>query len=348
MEHGGDIYTSPIEYDFSVNLNPLNCEKISRKIMEESLDLLGHYPDPLQRKFREAVASIEGVAADEVYGGSGASEILLALAAMIDPKKILLVNPSFAGYRHALSILGNRKVVEYSLQEDNGFSLDRIFLGVLEYEAQKGLELLILTNPNNPTGKLIPKDVLDKTFKICCENKVKVIVDECFIRMTEKGYSLTKYINKFDGLFVVNAFTKLFSIPGIRVGYVVSDKKNIARLSNYVPEWNMSTIAQTAGVICSQFLKESNWQEDGIKEIVKEREYLSRGLKELGFKVFDSDTVFLLLYSEENIYDYLKEKKILIRDCSNFKGLSKGFYRVAIKSHRENEILLEALKKRNE
>lgn len=345
MKHGGDIYSNEIEYDFSINLNPIDCSEVSKKIMDESLNKLRNYPDPLQRDFRAAVASIEGVKPDEVYGGNGASEILLCLAAMIDPKKVLIPNPSFGGYKHVLSIVSNCKIVEYTMKEEQGFVLDRIFLGVLEYEAQNGLDLLFLTNPNNPTGKIIPKDVLEKTFKICKEYGVRVIVDECFIRMSQNSYSLTQYINNYNGLFIVNAFTKLFSIPGVRVGYAISSKENIEKLTHYFPEWNMSTIAQTAGIICSKYLEENNWQEDTLKVIAKERDYLANGLRELGYKVFDSDTVFLLLYSKENLYDYLIEKKILIRDCSNFKGLMQGFYRVAVKSHEENEMLLAALKR---
>lgn len=347
MIHGGDIYSEKIEYDFSVNLNPLDCSAITESIMRESLPKLCNYPDPQQREFRKAVAEAEGVAEDEIFGGSGASEIMLALVAMMKPTKVMLLNPCFIGYRHVLSILNDCEIVEYNLLEENGFMPDEIFLGVLEYEAQRGLNMLFLTNPNNPTGKNIPKSILDKTFEICKKYEVNIIVDECFIRMSGNGFSLKKYINDYHGLFVVNAFTKIFSIPGVRVGYVIADSNSIERLSGHLPEWNLSVVADTAGVICSRYLVEQQWEEQTKAIIEREREYLSKELTHLGYKVYESDTVFILIYSESDIFEYLKSKQILIRDCSNYEGLNNGYYRIAVKSHQENKMLIQTLKMRN-
>lgn len=343
MKHGGDIYSEEIEYDFSVNLNPLDCSEIARTIMSESLPKLCHYPDSQQRAFRKAVAELEGVGEDEIYGGSGASEILLSLVAMIKPRRVMLLNPCFTGYRHVLNILNDCEIVEYKLLRDNGFMPDEIFLGVLEYEAKRGLDMLFLTNPNNPTGKNISKDILIRTYEICKNYGVNIIVDECFLRMSNNGYSLTKYIGDYNKLFIVNAFTKIFSIPGVRVGYVIADKNSIERLSMHLPEWNLSVVSSIAGEICSKYLKEHDWEEQTKKIIEKERKYLTDELTKLGFEIYESDTVFILLYSEEDIYTSLKNKKILVRDCSNYEGLEKGFYRIAVKTHEENERLIEAL-----
>ena len=345
MKHGGDIYSNIIEHDFSVNINPLDCRSIVKEIMDESEGKVCNYPDPFQREFREAIAAFEGVSVKEVFGGSGASELFLSLVALIDPKKVMLPSPCFVGYEHALSIIHGCETVYYQLEEEKDFILDRIFLGALEYEAVNGLELLFLTNPNNPTGKNISKNVLDKTFEICKKYGVKIIVDECFIRLSDNGCSLVSYIKDYDGLFVVNAFTKLFSIPGIRVGYVISNSNNIERLPNYMPEWNLSVVAQTAGIICSKYLKDSKFEDESKQVIRDEREYLINELRNMGYKVYESDTSFILIYSDTDICEYLKEKKVLIRDCSNYKGLKKGFYRIAVKQHEENELLIELIKK---
>lgn len=347
MKHGGDIYSHPIEYDFSVNLNPLDLTAIARKIMEKSEKQLCFYPDPMQRRFREAVAVLEGVSLAEVYGGNGASEILMAVVRMLNPSRALLLCPSFAGYRHALSVVPECQIVQYMISEDKDFVVNESFIDFLKHEANMGLDLLLLTNPNNPTGKIISEDILKKIFEICQANNIKLVIDECFIRMTKAAYSMAQYINKYDGLFVVNAFTKLFSIPGVRVGYVLSDEANIKELSRFLPEWNMSSIAENAGIICCEYLEEPGFEANMLEVIEKERDYLTKGLKELGFKVYDSNTVFILLYSEENLYEYLLSKKILIRDCADFEGLRKGFYRIAVKNHQDNEILIKTLKMRN-
>ena len=345
MKHGGDIYSGVIEHDFSVNINPLDCSRIVKEIMDESAKKVCNYPDLFQREFREAVASIEGVSAGEVFGGNGASELFLSLVTMIAPKRVMLPIPCFVGYEHALSLVRGCEIVYYQLEEKKDYLLDRLFLDALEYEAANGLELLFLTNPNNPTGRNIPKDVLDKTFEICSRNSVKIIADECFIRLSDSGCSLVPYIRDYEGLFVVNAFTKFFSIPGIRAGYVISNYTNIERLPSYMPEWNLSVVAQTAGIICSNYLNGGNLEYESRQMIRKEREYLISELRNMGYKVYDSDTTFILLYSVTNLCEYLRKRKILIRDCSNYKGLNKGFYRIAVKTHAENELLIEELKK---
>lgn len=347
MIHGGDIYSEPIEYDFSVNLNPLDCSEISALILEACSGKLCNYPDSKQRGFRNAVAETEGVKNTEVYGGNGASELLMAVVAMLKPKKVMLLNPCFAGYRHVIAPLYDCDIVEYQLTRENDFMPDKTFAGVLEYEAKNGLDLLILTNPNNPNGRNIPKDTLINIFEICKKYGIKIVVDECFIKMSDNGYSMVPHINEYSGLYIVNAYTKLFSIPGVRVGYVISNGINIARLTSYLPEWNMSVIASEAGVICSRYLKEGKWEKETRATIRKEREYLSSELKKLGFEVFESDTVFLLVHSSEDIFEYLKSKGILIRDCSDFEGLEKGYYRIAVKGHSENEKLIQVLTSNN-
>lgn len=343
MRHGGDIYSDTITYDFSVNLNPVDTTEIVSQILQAGEDTLRHYPDIEQKQFREAIALVEKVDAEEIWGGNGASELLMAITAMINPSKAMLVIPCFNGYRHVLARFPQCEIIEYALQSNKEFLLGEDLLQVLEYHAKQGLQLLFLTNPNNPTGRTIPKEILLKMYEICKTYGVKIILDECFIRMSHTGFSMTEYIQEYAGLFIVNAYTKLFSIPGIRTGYVVTNRSNIQTLKQYLPEWNMSVLAQSAGVICSRFLRDTGWITKTLQEIERQREYLSSALTKLGVQVYKSDTVFLLCYTKENLYTYLKEKKILIRDCSDYKGLDKGFYRIAVKNATDNQVLIETL-----
>ena len=346
MKHGGDIYAETIEYDFSINLNPIDCSEIIDEIIEDSRTKLGNYPDPLQRNFREAIARMEGVGIDQVYGGNGASEILLAIISMLKPSKVLLLRPCFSGYEHALARVSDCEISEYALAEENGFEVNEDFILRLKKEAEEGLDLLIITNPNNPTGRCIRSDILDRAFEICKRSQVAMIVDECFLKMSREENSLVKYVDDYDGLYVVNAFTKLFAIPGVRVGYTVTSSKNINQLIKELPEWNLSTIAQSAGVICSRYLSEDRFLEKTREYLADEREYMTYEFRRMGFKVYESDTAFILFYSDEEIYEYLKKMKVLIRDCSDYQGLSKGYYRIAVKSHEENELLIQKLKMR--
>jgi len=341
--HGGDIYSNHIEYDFSVNLNPLDCSEVTERILKSSSKRLGEYPDYYQRRFRTSIARAEGVSDDEVIGGNGASELLMGLVTMLKPKKAMLMNPCFGGYRHVLETISTCETVDYCLSPENSFLPDEAFLKELEVEASKGLDILFITNPNNPTGRNMDDAVLLGALEICKKHGICLIVDECFLRMSKGRLSMTAYINEYNGLYVVNAYTKLFAIPGIRVGYVISNSENINRLKPFLPEWNLSVIAEEAGVICSEYICDDSRIAETKSVIDNERKYLSAKLDEMGFTVYESDTSFILIYSRWDIYDFLKSKGILIRNCMDYKGLGNGFYRIAVKSHKENEILIQTL-----
>lgn len=342
--HGGDIYSEVIEYDFSVNTNPLECAQLHKELLERASVKLGHYPDPEQRRFREAVARIEGVASENVWGCNGASEGFMAIVNMLNPAKALLIDPCFAGYGYALAAK-NCRIETYRLDEANDFQVGEAFIEDLKKYAGEGLDLLMFANPNNPTGKVISEDILIAILEICRVHDIKLVIDECFLRMSSSKKSMVQHINEYNGLYVVNAFTKLFSIPGIRVGYIVSQAQNIERIKGFTPEWNMSVLAHEAGVLCGEYLSDRNWQQETDRLVLEERRFLQDELRRLGLEVWDSDTCFILFCS--NITDLKEElikRRILIRDCSNYEGLGKGYYRIAVKQHSENVELIAALK----
>ncbi len=347
MIHGGEIYDKKIEYDFSVNMNPLDCKEVYSEISGRSMDRWGQYPDMNQTEFRKAVAKIEQVSAGEVYGGNGASEIFVSLVNCLKPQNAILINPCFSGYHRALLTRDACEIHTIDTRREECFCVNEEVLCSIREEMKQGGDLLILTNPNNPTGRALPKEYLEKIIDLCREYHTKLIVDECFLRMSENVTSAVSYIHVYDGLYVVNAFTKLFSLPGIRVGYVVSAQENIERLSAFFPEWNLSVIAQEAGVVCEEYIRNQNWIGRTVEKISTERTYMMNQLAQLGYEVFESDTSFFLIYSKDDaLNDYLMEHRVMIRDCSNFEGLERGFYRIGIKDRKANEVLLNLLRER--
>ena len=168
-----------------------------------------------------------------------------------------------------------------------------------------------------------------------------MVLDECFIEFCGERFSMISEIEEFPHLILVRAFTKIFAIPGVRLGYLVCKSKSIlTKRARQLPEWNLSCFAQEAGCICAKQTEFIIKTEIFIK---KERESMEEELVRKGFKIFPSMANFILIHSEENLYERLLEKGILIRDCSNFRGLGKGFYRIAVKRREENEILLRNL-----
>ena len=341
MLHGGDIYDkNNIEYDFSVNLNPLGCPSPVREAVLEAAVLSGRYPDYYQRAFKKAVAKAEGVEPSQVIGGNGASELLMSLVRMLKPKSAVIVTPGFSGYSHVLNSIKDCESREYALSEDKDFKLDSGILKVITDD----LSLVMLGNPNNPTGRYIRPALAEKIFNKCLETGTYLIVDESFHYLTKGSKSMVPHIDEYKGLFVISSYTKLFSLPGARIGYCICAEENITGLKAFLPEWNMSIIAQRSGELCARLLRLTNYASETQREVSKERDFLSNELVKAGVRVFPSDTCFIMFYSKLPLYDLLLEKGILIRDLSTVPGLKKGYYRIAVKSHEENVVLVDMLK----
>ena len=342
MVHGGDVYDKRIRQDFSVNLNPLPMPEALKEVYKTCLTQVECYPDPLQRKVRKALAELEGISMEQVWCGNGASELIMGLLRARKPKKVLLVTPGFYGYEHCIRSISG-EVVEFPLSQRDDFRLTAQVLDVLE----DTLDMVILTNPHNPTGQNIEKDLLMEILEYCQTKGIDLVVDECFLRMsTGNSISMVPYISQYPHLMVVNAMTKLFRIPGIRSGYLVAQEDVIASVMQQLPEWNMSVIAQEMTTKCAELLRTTDFIDRTTGLIQTEEAYLRTALTHLGYIVFSTDTSFLLVYGmDRKVRDALEMQGFLLRDCSNFKGLSDGFVRIAVKSHDANEALIQCLRK---
>ena len=124
------------------------------------------------------------------------------------------------------------------------------------------------------------------------------------------------------------------------MGYIISAPDNIAMVKNHLPEWNLSAVATQTMIACANIAGNTSYITDNMDLIQKERRYLTGELKRLGFKVFDSNTAFILLESGYDLYKGLLSQGILIRDCSDYEGLGKGFYRIAVRDHASNAVLI--------
>lgn len=338
--HGGDIYGNRVTLDFSVNVNPLGVPEAVKKALHHAADVCMQYPDIAARKLKKAVSQMLQVSEEYLLFGNGASELFLAIVHGMKPKKTVIVVPSFYGYEYAAGA-AEGEVIFYETKEEDGFSLKEDFFRILTEEA----ELLFLANPNNPTGKLLDMDYLKRLLWHCKRQGIIVVLDECFIEFCDGGSSVLRDLEQFENLLLVRAFTKSFAIPGVRLGYLVSRNQLLLdRIRGHLPEWNLSCFAQAAGVACAA---QREFLEETAAYTRKERQFLEAGLKKHGIRVFPGAANFLLVYSPMPLYESLLERGILIRRCENFRGLSKGFYRIAVKTRKENETLLKVIGEMN-
>ncbi len=338
--HGGDIYRNHIKYDFSINTNPLGTPSAVKQALHEAVLLGDRYPDSQAESLKRAVSAMLAVPEENLLFGNGASELFMAVAHAVRPKKTVIPVPSFYGYEHAVAAVDeeNHGTIFYEMRREDDFCLTKDFYAALTED----VELLFLANPNNPTGHLMSREEMISILEYCRDRGIYVVLDECFIEFGGSKASVITESGHFDNLILVRAFTKIFSIPGVRLGYLVCSNSGLLRkIERQLPEWNLSVFAQEAGRVCAGQAEFVTRTESYIK---KEREYLVEKLKEKGYTVFLSEANFILIYCEETkLYDKLLAKEILIRDCWNFRGLGTGYYRLAVRSREENEILLKEL-----
>lgn len=334
--HGGDIYRNRVALDFSVNINPFGIPEAVKATLHKAVENCDRYPDIAGEELKRAVSGMLEVPAEYLLFGNGASELFMACVHGIRPGRTVIPVPSFYGYEYAAGAAGG-EIVYYGMREGNVFRLGEEFFPVLTQDTG----LLFVANPGNPSGTLMSREYLRKLLSHCRERGIYVVLDECFIEFCEGNRSFVDEIKRYENLILVRAFTKIFSIPGVRIGYLVcSNRQLLGRIAGQLPEWNLSVFAQAAGCTCAvqkEFLSKT------AGYVGEERRFLAHGLKEAGIRVLSGEANFLLVYSREDLYGKLIKEGILIRDCGNYRGLSKGFYRIAVKSRKENELLLKAI-----
>lgn len=336
--HGGDVYKYKNCLDFSANCNPLGTPESVKKAIAESLAYISDYPQVGCTPLKEAIAEYEGTDKEYLICGNGAADLIFSLCRAKKPKKALLLAPTFAEYEQALTSV-DCEIERFFLKEDDDFAVKENYMEALH----SGLDMIFLCNPNNPTGILLERDFLEKVLKRCCELGIFMVVDECFLDFVDEpdSYTLKEKLREFKNLFILKAFTKRYAIAGVRLGYgMCADKETLEQMELMTQPWNVSTMAQAAGLAA---LKETQYVEDGRSLVFAEAEYLKREMAALGLKVFPSRANYIFFKGPENLFDTCVEKGILIRDCSNYPGLSKGYFRVAVKKHEANRKLIKTL-----
>lgn len=335
--HGGDIYGGEVRLDFSANTNPRGTPRAVIEAAVSSLEYADRYPDPYARELTAAISSYHGVPQDYVLAGAGAAELIYSYCLAGRFKKALLLAPTFSEYELGLRASGDVEIAYHVLPEGDSFDLNySITESIKKFEP----EVLFICNPNNPTGRLADPGLLKDIIEETKGQGIRVFLDECFVELAG-GETMIPLLGDHDNLTILRAFTKNYGMAGLRLGYVLSsDEEYLGRMAAAVQPWNLSTPAQAAGV---QALKETEFLKESISLIKEEREFLTRALKYLGFKVVDSDVNFLLFHGPEDLWERMKEEGILIRNCDNYEGLGPGWFRVAVKLHHENEELIRTL-----
>lgn len=341
--HGGDWAGFETEYrkaplDFSANTSPLGLPEGVRAAVIRALETADRYPDPLCRLLRAALSEYHGVPASNIVCGNGASDLIYRLCRVLRPKKAAVFVPGFAEYAIALRELGTA-VTEICLTAD--FRLTENEAGQIPPDC----ELVFLCNPNNPTGLLTERETLAEILKLCRERGTVLCVDECFLDFCENAaaHSLVAALSEYPHLVILRAFTKTYAMAGLRLGYALCGDAALAdSLQNSGPPWAVSHVAQAGGAAA---LCEINYVNRLRALITAERRRMASALEEFGLRVVPGEANYLLFWCPDTaLGEKLRQRGVLIRDCSDFAGLTPHWYRTAIRTAAENDVLLKTIR----
>ncbi len=246
------------------------------------------------------------------------------LAQALRPVRAVVLAPTFAEYELALRSVGC-KVDHVKLEAAQGFTLANA--DSLCTVIDDTMDLVCLCNPNNPTGSLIEREMILEILEHCKACGTRVLLDECFNDFIEEPqrYTLKSDLKAYPNLFLLKAFTKRYSMAGIRLGYGMCwDEELLERMRSCVQPWNLSIPAQEAGIAA---LHEEAYVEQARELVAAERRWMKEALKKLGFTVYDSRANYIFFRGPKHLVEHCLKQQILIRDCSNYEGLESGYYR---------------------
>ena len=345
MDHGGDLISYESYYegdliDFSSNINPLGPPEGLGDVLVESFKSLESYPDIQYRKLRRSISGYLNCGEENILVGNGAVEIINNFT--IRAKRVVILTPSFSEYEKRAKVHG-KEVVKIPYKED--FTID---VKLLESQIEKD-DLLILGNPNNPTGLRIEEKILMEIYKIINKKQAYLLLDEAFFEFSPRDYDSIELFKAYDykNVGIIRAATKFFGLPGIRLGYGCCSEGKARELKRVELPWSINSLADVAGQFIFKDGEYINKSKDYIEE--QRNQLMGELMKIEGLKPYETHTNYILIrlisWNEEYIFNFLLKQGIVIRKCSSFTDLGSGYIRVAIKDKVNNLRLIEALKR---
>lgn len=350
--HGGNIREAAEKYglssesilDFSANINPLGLPPNIKKIIASNIDSLLHYPDTECKILKEELADFLDLEPSNLLIGNGSIELIYLVPKALSPRCVLIPIPTFSEYEFSARRSKSKAMFVRAKGEENFQIKIEWFIKFLPK-----VDLVFLCNPNNPTGNLISKDEIIYLAKAGQRHNTIVAIDEVFIDFVkdQNSFSVVKEAAKLKNLLVLRSLTKFFALPGLRLGYLVANKSLIARLSKYQFPWNVNSFAQLVG---RQVIKNKHYIKQSKELVIRERECLLKKLKKInGIIPYTPTANFIFCelnktrLNSKMLCDKLGRRGILIRDCSNFRGLDNKYIRIAVRKRQENNRLINAL-----
>ena len=343
LVHGGDWMGYRERFgrdalDFSANVSPLGLPEGVAQAIREALAEADRYPDPLCRTLRAALSRAEGVPQEQILCGNGAADLIFRLVWAAKPRRALVTAPTFAEYAAALDTAGC-EVKRFFLGEAEDFAVTDALVDAVD----ESTDMVFLCQPNNPTGQLASPGLVEKLLRRCEACGAILAVDECFLDFLPDADRWTaKPLLESGSLVIFKAFTKLYGMAGVRLGYCLcGDEALLEKMQAEGQPWAVSSLAQAAGIAA---LKETAYVGEVRALIAQQRPAMTAGLRALGLRVIDGKANYLLFRAPADLNERLRPLGTQVRSCANYPGLGPEWYRTAVRTATENARLLEIMR----
>lgn len=331
---------------FSANVNPLGISFRLKSALAEHLDVITSYPDREYTALRQCIAGYVGARTENVIVGNGSTELISLFIQIRQPKKAMILGPTYSEYEREIS-LGGGMTVYYPLKEEQDFVMD---VEDLCGQLNDSLELLVLCNPNNPTSSAVKKQDMRRILNTCMEHGIFVMVDETYVEFAPdvREISSVALANDYDNLIVLRGTSKFFAAPGLRLGYAITGNMDLIRKINTRKNpWTINSLAELAGRL---MLTDDEYIERTRNLIGNERERICRILDRWdSVKYYKPYGNFILVkilkehVDAQLVFDCCIRKGMMIRNCSSFPFLDSRYIRFCVMQPEQNARLLETM-----
>ncbi len=340
--------------DFSTPANPLGVSKKVKAELRKHLKYLHHYPDPEAERLKKRLAQGHGIDPETILCGNGSIELIYLIARALRPRRILIPEPTFSEYERACRMTNHElHVIRYELKEETNFDINpEDFISamsgdmnssIINHQSSPPFDMVFLCNPNTPTGRSLKRDGIKQIADAAKNLGHYLVVDETFVDFCPDD-SVIRDVADNPHLIVLRSMSPFYALPGLRLGYGVFPRHLVHILKEHKEPWTVNSLAQRAAVIA---LKDKVYRRETLRSIQDEKKYLEKNFKKIGMAFLPSAANFYLVKMDgaREICRQLKKKGILLCECSDCRGLDRTYIRIAVKSHRENTILIRELKK---
>jgi len=309
--------------------------------IKDNLQQLEFYPEPSGLALKSALAEYLHMGKQNIVLANGSSELIYLCGRMYEGRRVIVLEPGFSEYGQGAA---NPHIIRINLNLGDIHLPVREIAGVLAAG-----DLLFIANPNNPTGNLFLREELLQVLELVNARQAKLVLDEAFMDFVGYSDASLRDISDQDNLVILGSMTKFFALPGLRIGYALSSRKNIKEMEHLLPPWRINTLAMLAG---ARALQDHDYIKKTLQLISYERDFIISELSKIkGLVIYPSKANFVLVDSgglgitAAQMQAKLGPEGILIRDCSDFYNLSPYHLRLAVRSRAENQILLQTLRK---